>query len=568
MANWTPPQNEPDLLRSQRRARGVYYTPAEIVRFLCQRMLGPLLQVRSGGQEPIRVIDPACGAGAFLVEAARMLFEQKPAPVEQLAEPAAVAWRLAAARRSLFGIDIDPVAVAQCRRQLARAIVGHDGDSAELESVAAELASNIVQADALLDDLPPQLPAGSFDLVLGNPPYVNIRQLVKQQGADYVRRVRDRFATATGNFDLYVPFVERAYELLRDGGRCAFIVPNKIAGLGYAAQCRLMLLEQTQLDLLADLSASRVFSAAGVYPWMVAWTKAKPTPAHKLHWITATTADDLTAPTIAELEQSTLQADGFRRRCPTFTTTSNNHCQPLASLATLQCGTAGYAAMRIAERIREAGEEHCSEQAASNSRRVDFIVSGNIDRYRIEPGNVRYLGLRFRRPQLSLDDPTLTARQRRLFAQPKIVLGGMTRRLEAAYDGGGLALGVQVYAVLPAADELYYLLGLLNSRWLSYWFRQQFAAKQLASGYLGINKAQLAQLPIRMVDPSERADVRRRRAIAEAAEALSASCSLVSPIAVELDRRIDQLVYELYGLSDGQIAQCESHFSEPHRRAA
>jgi len=545
----------------------VYYTPSEIVRFICERTLGPRSSAGGAGgpyanHTNRRILDPACGAGAFLIEAARMLITQQATdPAHASAEEL-----LARVKRSLFGIDIDPAAVAQCRLQLARAIAGERSGVADVERIAEELTTNVLHADALLDDLPSDFADGSFDLVLGNPPYVNIRQLVKQQGADYVRRLRERFATATGHFDLYVPFVERAFDLLRDGGQCAFIMPNKIAGLGYAAQCRLMLLEQTQLDLIVDLSQSRVFSQAGVYPWIVAWTKRKPEPTHRLHWISATTTEQLEQPETEAIEQSTLQADGFRRHDP-LSATSNGVYQPLGALATIQCGTAGYMATRIAQRLREMGDG-TETTAPSDARQVDFIVSGNIDRYRIEPGNVRYLGLRYQRPQLSLNDPTLTARQRRLFAQPKIVLGGMTRRLEAAYDTQGLALGVQVYAVIPPAADLYYVLGLLNSRWPSYWFRQQFAAKQLASGYLGINKAQLTQLPIRIVAASERADVRRRRAIAEAAEALSANSSPLSVSAVELDRRIDQLVYELYELADAQIAQCEAHFDEPARRAA
>lgn len=562
MASWTPAEHEPALARPERRARGVYYTPAEIVQFIGRRTLAPLLQQHRANEPRPRIVDPACGAGAFLVEAARSLFH---APNH--AHPvAATEARLAAVKQSIFGIDIDPSAVAQARTQLAREILGREAEPERIDPIAAELSSNVIQADALLGELPEAFANSSFHAVLGNPPYVNIRQLARQQGPDYVARLRQRFQTASGNFDLYIPFIERACELLVPAGRCALIVPNKIAGLGYAATCRLMLLEQTQLDYIVDLSASRVFSAAGVYPWIIAWQRGRPSATHKLHWQTATDVASLNTPSDPQsIDQSTLQADGFRRRAAA-THAQETNCQPLGQLATIQCGTAGYMAQRIASLLHEATETNETINSASSTdeapnRQADFIVSGNIDRYSIQPGNVRYLGQRFDRPQLSLTDPGLTARQRRLFAQPKLVLSGMTRRLEAAYDSVGLALGVQVYAVLPPAEDLYYLLGLLNSRWLSYWFREQFAAKQLSGGYLGINKAQLTQLPIRIVPAADRADVRRRRAIAEAAEALTWSTKRCSTVEIELDRRLDDLVYQLYRLTDAQIAACEAHFA-------
>ena len=84
---------------------------------------------------------------------------------------------------------------------------------------------------------------------------------------------------------------------------------------------------------------------------------------------------------------------------------------------------------------------------------------------------------------------------------------------------------MQVYAVLPRGLDPRYLLGLLNSKLLSYLFRLRFQAKRLAGGYLAINKSQLAQLPIRICaaeDPEAR-DLERQ--LVELVERLQASAA-------------------------------------------
>ena len=72
-------------------------------------------------------------------------------------------------------------------------------------------------------------------------------------------------------------FIERALELLRPGGRCGLIVPNKLATLEYAAACRRLLIEQTCLNTLADFSDCDVFAAASVYPQVIVFEKTSPT---------------------------------------------------------------------------------------------------------------------------------------------------------------------------------------------------------------------------------------------------------------------------------------------------
>src|SRR5205823_1764999 len=136
----------------------------------------------------------------------------------------------------------------------------------------------------------------------------------------------------------------------------------------------------------------------------------------------------------------------------------------------------------------------------------------------------------YSRPRLLLDIPELTAAKRRLFASPKIVVAGMSRRLEAAWDGRGLALGVQVFAVSDCQLDPFYLLALLNSKLLSYLFATRYAAKRLSGGYLAINKGQLARLPIAMPHARDRRAQQRAERLAELAPVWHSDCD------TEIDR--------------------------------
>jgi adenine-specific DNA-methyltransferase len=152
----------------------------------------------------------------------------------------------------------------------------------------------------------------------------------------------------------------------------------------------------------------------------------------------------------------------------------------------------------------------------------------------------------------------LTPAKRRLFRSKKIVVAGMSRRLEAAWDERGLALGVQVFAAADFRVDPFYLLALVNSKLLSYLFATRYAAKRLGGGYLAINKGQLARLPIRCVDRADSTDRRQHDRLVELAKRAGRSA----------DIEIDELVYGLYRLTEAEIAAVEGHFGEGVAKAA
>ncbi len=363
---------------------------------------------------------------------------------------------------------------------------------------------------------------------------------------------------------MYVLFLEKAFELLRGGGTCGMIVPNKIAALDYAMTCRGMLLEQTTLMHITDVARLGLFPTASVYPYILTWKKEVPSPDHMVAIHHPSSESELQSPQPAiEVHQSSFSPETGFRIHGELDVESRVPTQPLALRAALHSGTTGFVARQIAAALLEfpvAGDEPCFE----------FIVTGNIDRYSIRPGNVRYMKHRYRQPMLPMAAQELSDNKRRLFAGPKIVVAGMSRRLEAAFDPGNRALGVQVFAAADPLDDPRFLLGLLNSKLISYLFRIRFQAKCLANGYLTVNKSQLGQLPIRVVDkhdPAERSlhdqivtgvdKITTLQADLAVADSPERSCDLQHQID-RIDAEIDDCVYDLYHVTQQERETAEA----------
>ena len=178
----------------RRKLAGAYYTPAPLVDMAVEAALGPMAAARTTGElQALRILDPACGSGAFLQGAARFLRR--------------LPWGRdgAAISRMLHGVDVDPRALSACEAGLRTAAL-------------APPPGKLRRADWLLAD-----PGGPWDLIVGNPPWVGCRSLPAARKAELAAR----FDSARGQFDLFGCFLEGAARCLAPGGRASLIVPDR-----------------------------------------------------------------------------------------------------------------------------------------------------------------------------------------------------------------------------------------------------------------------------------------------------------------------------------------------------
>lgn len=221
--------------RVARALPGVVYTPRDVCEPMVRLALAPLADrdVLS-----LRVCDPAIGEGAFLVEIVRML-------AERLGGQDA---RRRVAEHCIFGVDIDPRAVARARAAVED-FVG---------SPVPALREHLRVDDALACEWPLR-----FDAVIANPPYVR-QELVADKAS------LRHFDVYDGVADLYVYFVELAHRIAR---RFCIVLPNKWMTAAYGRPLREFLAARGSVEGLIDFEAG-LFADADAFPCILWGTSA------------------------------------------------------------------------------------------------------------------------------------------------------------------------------------------------------------------------------------------------------------------------------------------------------
>ena len=238
---------------NERRSRGVHFTPSSLVDYLTDATL----REPAGRETAIRLLDPSCGCGVFLIAAARFLANRQP----DVGGPCRVQRLLDVMGASVFGIDINRRAVEWARRSLLLSAWECEPTGDHSRLCVPDLRRNLVAADFLATSRPAGFPTG-FDAVLGGPPFVRYSQL-KKTSPQQIDEWRVRFVTArTGQFDLYVPFFEQAVRHLKAGGRIGWSVSNTFLRSAFGGPLWRLLGETCTVQELVEFENPKVYADA------------------------------------------------------------------------------------------------------------------------------------------------------------------------------------------------------------------------------------------------------------------------------------------------------------------
>ncbi|MDP9201530.1 MAG: N-6 DNA methylase [Gemmatimonadota bacterium] len=580
-----------------KKAGGVFYTPTYIVDYIVKHTIGPLLdgktpkQISGGRQGPLRILDPACGSGTFLLQAYQYLLDwYRDAYVAEGAKKKAGGrapvlfqatggeWRLTTSERKrillthIFGVDIDFQAVEVTKLSLLLKVLEGESDQTlqktfQLfqERALPDLDQNIKRGNSLVEsdfeglglradgdflqgvypfnwrqEYPSVFAVGGFDAVIGNPPYS-----YRNATEDALREYYDaRYESTEGNYELYKLFLEKSLDLTRAGGRVGMIVSASFLILTTFTRLRRFLLNTATVDLLAPLGP-RVFSDATVDTAIVILKNAEPKKSHRVAVVAPSVPTDITKVAPQSIRQSRFTENRehvFDYRLSDESAAILDRLfdkfPPIEEGFEFGVGiNTGYIKDELIATRRINSRYHPMVSGTGISRYGAVVPDGWIMYDREYVKGRGKLGRSLPAEHLLSNPKILVVRTRNL---------SLKRRIVATFDRSG-AYNLNRLSNIVARDgyALQGLLGVLNSTLYNWIYSTRFFDYEIKPVYLrsspmpDVSDMQLNRLVSQMLAVQARLDGARTAPETSSLERESS----------ELDRRIDDRVYELYRVS-------------------
>ena len=215
---------------------GVVYTPEWIVDLILQKTPATKDLTR------VKICDPSCGEGAFLVKAAAKI-------INHVGDKNLCA----ILQNNITGFDLDRQALTRCRQNLDHLLAKN--------GIRQRVKWNLIPLDS--SDKKAMTPYfGAFDLIVGNPPYIRIQHL----GAERRQKIAAAWPLAGhGCADMYIAFFELAIKLLSSGGAIGYITPNTYLRTAAGKRLRDFLAHHNLLESLIDFGPHQLFRGVSTY---------------------------------------------------------------------------------------------------------------------------------------------------------------------------------------------------------------------------------------------------------------------------------------------------------------
>ena len=387
-----------------------------------------------------------------------------------------------------------------------------------------------------------------FDIVIGNPPYIDSETMT-----NVMPKLREQysqiFTCAKGNWDMFVVFVEMGISLCRSGGIYSFILPNKLIAAKYTSKLREKIVINDIIEI-RDYSRLPVFINAAVYPCTIVGHKTlSKNGNNSSRFIVMRTVKEI------ERENSTLQEiigseywDVFFRSEIEFSIIKKFLAHK--TILSDKWNVIGSATVAEAYELKKVLYD-----AKNGSSSLKVINTGTIDPYKSLWGikSMQYIKGKYQYPRVSQSD--LMAISKRRYNQAmsnKIIVAGMSSRIEAVYDDGETLGGKSTTIIM--GDDLRFLLGLLNSKLVSFSINILYNSIKMAGGYLNIGTREIENIPIPIASPVVQHSI---ESLVDGI--LEKICENTQMDSSNLENEIDSLVYSLYGLSEDEIKIVESN---------
>ncbi len=585
-------EEKPDV----RKAGGVYYTPRYIVDYIVEQTVGKLLEGRTPEASlKLKILDPACGSGSFLIRAFERVCEhwqewltrnpQKRRRAWCWTDPATNDVHLTSALKrriltsTIHGVDLDAAAVEVTQLSLYLKMLEDENRTTlqrerELfggdEPILPPLENNIKNGNSLIAsdfsmipedlvrvhafDWPVQfkeiMQNGGFDAIIGNPPYILLQTMEERTVFSYIS---GKYRAAKYKIDTYQVFMERALSLIKEQGLFGFITPNSFLRNKHAIELRSLILKTTEVAALRTFYYP-VFKGASVDTCiLIARKVGHPNPVTRITVMSSETPSQASTLTVQQQRWQSHPQKNFFMPGPGATDELvekiRNRSDSLGEVAT------AYFGIQTFDR-----DKYVTERKRLKVHKP-IIDGGNIQRYDLLPGSefvdFRPSAIKSGGNAQVYENERIGVRQIGKTPIGTIIPAGIYS-LNTIYN---------IYFIKPTRLSLRFVLALISSstgRW--YWEHCFFDQKET---FPKVKKDSLLSFPIPRLDSGKAEDYEHHDRIVSLVDkmrclmpglrmAKSESEKQTLQNAVDAtDREIDQLVYELYGLTKEEIALVE-----------
>jgi hypothetical protein len=595
-----------------KKAGGVYYTPAYIVDYVVRQTVGKLVESKTPKHVAnLRVLDPACGSGSFLINAYQFLLNwhldwyvaNRPERWAKGRTPALVettkGWKLTIAARkrilldNIYGVDIDPQAVEVTKLSLLLKVL--EGESEQTiqpylrlfhERALPDLGNNIKCGNSLIgpdfyqqkelpfltDDerlrinvfdwdaeFPKIMKAGGFDTVIGNPPYGGT---VFANEARYLQRY---FKNESRSHDTFELFLLQAIKLLNSNGRLSMIIPASWLTSDKYQMSRGVLLNSLS-PLVAYAMPFDVFKDAYVDTAIIVLARLPLSEGcfiyyfpkkQKLYSIPDSIGNLVPIKSIRDDPLNRLSVALSLETAPVIFKLKASSAK-MSDSFDIQRGVQPYSRKKHSE--DQIAKRFLHAKSRRSKEYLPELQGNELSRYWIEPKRVSYL---------RYCDDIASSRPIKMFQDKRIVLRRLlTRkfRLQASMTTETMITTDNVLNIVPKSPQadVAFVLGILNSRLISWYYVNTSMIAQ-KDDFPQVHISALASLPI---PERQKYPCSQITGLVEHMLELNRRCrqanipyekeALIRQL-ISTDNQIDKLVYQLYGLTAKEIKIIEEN---------
>lgn len=558
---------EQHITREERKQLGQFYTPDVVIDYILDNTLGQVL--REKPLEQIKILDPACGSGGFLMRAYDRLREEylRQGWAERKVHEQIL-------KKNLYGIDINPFATQLTVMNLLLKDLEHPanqvnvmtGDSLEKLELAFDLdiyeqehpLTFIRQPEDVKVSLSRLLKNRPFDIVVSNPPYIFTRStFISRSEKEYYAK---HYKSAAGKVNTFAIFLESGIERLCEKGRLGMIVPNTLLRVSTYEPIRNYILDNCAIEQIVDLGGGQFDEVTAETIIIILCREAdRPTrTSNKTRVLTEAKSLPSADYKVSHIKQSTFELNPRR----SFNIFVDEGANAILSTIERECIPFGKTAQDIIAGVATPkGKRNFISDRRLDERYKPLLEGKDIDRYSIQFAS-KYV----------LYDRGLLHRPRpeSIFLSPiKILIrriGGGSYPIVATLDTN------QYYtfnslnnAILHTAQfDDKYVLALLNSKVLNYYFTMRCTNR--AGLTVNISKGYLERLPIKPASSERQSELASLvdRMLNLNRQITSATTRLKDDLQKQIDAtdlEIDQEVYNLYGITEEEKQIIEACFA-------